>query len=126
MIPRISSPTAARFFLSALGLVGAGTAWAGVGPDGFAFLPCPSRLLADMMCPGCGMTRACLALARGDLAAAWSYNPFSLALVAVVLGAALPTGELRRRLGGVAQRIAPFALCMAVLWWGQRLGWVAL
>jgi hypothetical protein len=39
-------------------------------------------------CPGCGLTRAFLALGRGDWAAAWRWNPFVwpvLGLVALTL-----------------------------------------
>lgn len=71
------------------------------------------------------MTRACLALLRGDLAAAWSFNPFCIVLVAVALGAALPASELRQWLCAAAERVAPVAVGLAVCWWVQRLGWLA-
>jgi hypothetical protein len=47
---------------------------------------CPFRRLTHLPCPGCGMTRALLALIRGDLHAALAFHPLS-PLVAVALGA---------------------------------------
>lgn len=36
--------------------------------------PCLWTLLLGHPCPGCGMTRALLALLHGDLAGAWGFN----------------------------------------------------
>ena len=47
---------------------------------------CPFHALTGVPCPGCGTTRAALALARGDVAAAFGWNP--LAAAAFLLGAA--------------------------------------
>lgn len=44
---------------------------------------CPVALLTGTPCPGCGLTRAAVALARGDLAAAWTAHPLAGAVVAV-------------------------------------------
>lgn len=38
-------------------------------------ITCPIKYLTGLSCPGCGMTRAWLALLRLDLAAAWAYHP---------------------------------------------------
>ena len=38
-------------------------------------IPCPFHLLTGWNCPGCGVTRMCLALLRLDLAGAWQANP---------------------------------------------------
>ena len=38
-------------------------------------LPCPVHWLTGWQCPGCGVTRMMLALAQGDLSAAWRSNP---------------------------------------------------
>lgn len=40
---------------------------------------CWSRSLFNVECPGCGMTRAFVAIAHGDFSAAWRYNPASFA-----------------------------------------------
>lgn len=39
-------------------------------------VPCVFRKLTGWLCPGCGITRACLSLMRGDIKASFSYNPF--------------------------------------------------
>ena len=45
---------------------------------------CPFRYLFHIPCPTCGCTRALTALCRLDLPAYFSYQPFSLPLVAAV------------------------------------------
>ena len=47
---------------------------------------CPFHALTGVPCPGCGTTRAALALARGDVSAAFGWNP--LAAAAFLLGGA--------------------------------------
>jgi hypothetical protein len=53
----------------------------------FGISTCPVALLTGTPCPGCGMTRAALALAHGDIALATAMNPS--ALLTVPLSAAL-------------------------------------
>ena len=45
---------------------------------------CPFRTLTGWDCPLCGGTRMGSALLHGDVAAAWSFNPVALALVAAL------------------------------------------
>lgn len=40
---------------------------------------CPIKFLTGISCAGCGMSRAWLALLRGDLAAAFAFHPLVLA-----------------------------------------------
>lgn len=47
-------------------------------------LPCPIRAVTGLLCPGCGVTRMCLALLRGDSGAAWEANPVLLILLPVL------------------------------------------
>ena len=47
--------------------------------------PCLVSLLIDDACWGCGITRAALALLRGDLAAAWEFNRLSVIVVPMLL-----------------------------------------
>ena len=54
--------------------------------------PCLVSLLIDDACWGCGMTRAALALVRGDLAAAWEFNKLSVLVMPMLL--ALYTQQL--------------------------------
>ena len=44
----------------------------------FGLLPCPTALLLHVPCPGCGMTRATLALVHGDLHESLRFHPLAL------------------------------------------------
>ena len=57
---------------------------------------CPFRFLAHLPCPGCGMARACIALAQGDFAGAWYYHPFAFFLVSLALALACSPSRLGR------------------------------
>ena len=39
-------------------------------------VPCIFRTLTGWQCPGCGITRACLSLLKGEIRTSFSYNPF--------------------------------------------------
>ncbi len=52
-------------------------------------LACPFRHALGMPCPTCGTTTALLALARGELGAAWAANPVAT-VVGVFMGAFVP------------------------------------
>ncbi len=70
-------------------LLGGGLAYAAlVRGTGWA-VPCPFNTLTGLSCPGCGVTRMCLALLRLDFAGAWAANPglmLALPALAVLLG----------------------------------------
>jgi hypothetical protein len=46
-------------------------------PSGPEFTVCALRRFAGLPCPGCGLTRAFLALSRGDLEAAIHFHPLA-------------------------------------------------
>ena len=48
-------------------------------------LYCPVWKLTGLLCPGCGVTRMCLALLRLDMAAAWRANAALLLALPVLL-----------------------------------------
>ena len=48
-------------------------------------LPCPIRFLTGIPCPGCGMSRAWLAVLQLDIAAAFSYHPMFWAVPVLAL-----------------------------------------
>ena len=47
---------------------------------------CAFKILTGLPCPTCGTTRVCLAIARGDFAAAFFFNPLVVLASAVALG----------------------------------------
>lgn len=78
-------------------------------------LPCPWRSVTGTLCPLCGSTHLGIALARGDLAAAWAANSFVFAGLGVlaVLGV-LWMIEVR---GGPAVRPPRALRWSADRWW---------
>jgi hypothetical protein len=46
---------------------------------------CPSILLFDKECPGCGMTRATMHMMHFDFKEAWAFNRLSFFLVPILL-----------------------------------------
>lgn len=89
--------------------------------------PCPFHAWTGLPCPGCGTTRAVVALAGGDPAAALAWNPLAtLGLVGgfVIAAAALPWVEARGpvpvlREGGLpvwARALAAAALAAQWAW----------
>lgn len=52
-------------------------------------LPCPFRAVTGLLCPGCGVTRLCLALLRGDWAGAWRANPALLPMLPILAALAV-------------------------------------
>ncbi len=87
---------------------------------------CGFRFVLGAPCPGCGMTRACVSLLEGDVAASWRWHPLAIpvALAATaVLGAGLHEGitgrpTFRRN----ADRASlPFGVALLVLFGGVWL-----
>lgn len=87
---------------------------------------CPSAFLLHIPCPGCGLTRATLALLRGDLATALAVQPLALIvlpLLATSLGWVavqyIVTGRSTPPRWALGALIASFALLSLV--WGARI-----
>lgn len=77
-------------------------------PSTHGFYPvCFLHQTTGLLCPGCGTTRALHQLTHGNIAAAWAFNPFAVALLPVMAWLAarecifLTTG---RRLPGIVTR----------------------
>lgn len=84
-----SSKRAAKLLAGAGLILGIGLAYAFFCSATGLAVPCPFRALTGLYCPGCGVTRMCLALLRLDFAGAWAANPVLLCLLpalALVLG----------------------------------------
>jgi hypothetical protein len=87
MVRRAASGGVGRRALVALGLI------ALLGALAFSDVPlCPTAFFLGVPCPGCGMTRAALALLHGDVHGAIALHPLAplfVPLVAVIVGKAL-------------------------------------
>ena len=46
--------------------------------------PCPFYFLTGLHCPGCGTLRGMHQLLRGDVLAAFGYNPFSMLMLPII------------------------------------------
>lgn len=66
---------------------------------------CPIQFFTGVSCPGCGMTRAALAVLRGDFAAALSFHPLVFALPAAAF-----VFLLRRKMPVKIYKILTFTL----------------
>ena len=104
--------------------IGAGCCVAAVWhPGANAAITCPLRAATGVWCPGCGMTRAALALGRFDLRAAWTFHPlvFFLALQFVAFAALRVSGSRSFALGPRrGQRLMWFNVAALVAVWGLR------
>lgn len=79
---------------------------------------CPFRALTGYSCPGCGMTRASILVAHGDLAHAVEYHPFAPALFAGFFLVA--AHRLAQNLVGRRVVVGPAG------WWGRTTNPVLL
>ena len=113
----------ARLFLLGIGGFGLYLAFFGNPEGGIALIPCPVRSVIGIPCPGCGMTRSCLALAQGEFVSAWNFHPFSFFLVVLAVGVGFfPTASrsLWNRLSPTARGLFFFSLVALCL--GRWIG----
>lgn len=87
---------------------------------------CPFALLGRIPCPGCGLTRAAVALVHGDVAHAQALNPLAVVVVPLaallfVFGVATYIADGRSRMGHPWIKIAGLT-AIGALWvvWGAR------
>lgn len=85
-----------------------------------SFYPkCPTKLLFDVDCPGCGTARGLHALLNGRVALAWHYNPalFVLLPLLAFLGVAhfMPRGSAMQRAAN--WRWLPLIVLVAIVVW---------
>lgn len=89
--------------------------------------PCPYRTLTGLACPGCGLTRCIHALLHGDLALAFSYNPwiFVVGTPASLLFASAPgLGDQSRALRVRTAIAWLFLACTLAFWiWRNTAGY---
>jgi hypothetical protein len=60
------------------GIAAAGLSYLLLVPSEYK-IPCIFNYATGMQCPGCGLTRASMAILRGDFAAAFNFNPLIFA-----------------------------------------------
>lgn len=92
--------------------------------------PCPLKAALGIPCPGCGLTRASVALLRGEFAAAFGAHAFApvllVALAALAVAALLPAGR-REAFAALVGRFecrtrAGYVLAASLLlYWSVRL-----
>lgn len=111
--------------LTALAAAQVWAVWAGVGG-----WPCPVRCATGLPCPGCGLTRGAVALARGrwgESLAAHAFAPVLVVFVAACAFAALMPRRQREAFAGLAERLerrtraSAFLLAALILYWLARL-----
>ena len=52
-------------------------------------LPCPSKVLFHIECPGCGLQRSFICLLKGDLKESLMFHPATIPMLVLVIFAAL-------------------------------------
>lgn len=81
------------------------------------YLPifCPFKFVTGIPCPGCGMTRAFLAMAEADFVSAFRHNPFSIPFFVLIV---LSTLNVRI---APSERIKTYfyiaSLVIVIVWW---------
>ena len=75
-----------RLLTGLLGMVAVGAGYALWVNLTHLSIPCPFHAIPGLQCPGCGVTRMCLALLRLDVSGAWKANPVLLLLLPLLGG----------------------------------------
>ncbi|MBK8980396.1 MAG: DUF2752 domain-containing protein [Planctomycetes bacterium] len=86
---RLTERGLAGLFLIGVAAAGVLTALRGVPPADVHLVPCPFDAVLGVRCPGCGMTRACVAITHADWSAAFALQPFAFLLLPLALAWAL-------------------------------------
>ncbi len=87
-------------------------------------IPCPFHLVTGLQCPGCGVSRMCLAILHLDFSGAWQANPAVFALLPLGLavaadlvqryirqGVICPKGWSKVALWGMIAILVIFGIC---------------
>ncbi len=111
-------------------MVGAGVLHFGLSLAGLPAWSCPILAATGVPCPGCGLTRACMELIRGDFSSSFHTHAFApiflSALLLMVVTLLLPETQridiitkitrLETRTG-----VTAWVLCFLMLYWAARL-----
>ncbi len=79
-------------------------------------VPCLFHVITGLQCPGCGVSRMCLALLRLDLPGAWQANGVLLALLPLIGGLLVYRATVYVRRGNV-----PTARWETLVWSGMAV-----
>jgi hypothetical protein len=105
--PTLLADAVERPFLARV-LVALGALQVGLFMGGFLSWRCPLRAVSGVPCPGCGLTHAFAALAKGDWEGALGHHalvPVFAAVGVVLLAAAIAPAALRARLAGLVRAV---------------------
>ena len=88
---------------------------------------CPVRFLFGIPCPGCGITRACMAALRGEFADAFRWHPLFPVAVASMLYIILGKRPLFGSSRTESVFLVTFSVAMVIIWlirvfFGEYLG----
>lgn len=96
----------------------------------FSLPICPTAVVFRVPCPGCGLTRATLALASGDVAAASALNPLALLVCPLFVGATVygvvryvRRGEVRADDWGAGWMLALSMAALTAVWVARWFGY---
>ena len=124
--PLLDHQRLAQIFLLTLAGMAVFCSATGTSTAALKLAPCPFRAVTDLPCPGCGITRGCVALALGDVESAWTFHPFAFLLVGLSLLAALIPRKTRkawlRVYLPVRVSLLSLAIGMSLLLWVFRMG----
>ena len=114
----------------AAGLCGAAAVHLGLRAAGWSGWPCPLLSTFGVPCPGCGLSRAAVALLRGEFGRAMTlhaFAPVAIAGMALLVAASALGPQPRTRLIGWVRRIeqrsgfSVWMLAALLLYWALRL-----
>ena len=127
-LPDTSPASLLRDRRVALVLTAVAAAQIGALSAGVGGWPCPLRNLTGVPCPGCGLTRAVVALARGEWGESLAAHAFApvlvISLAAVAFAALLPRRQ-REAFVGLAGRLERRTRASALLLAALLLYWLA-
>lgn len=122
----MTSATRTLLTVAAVGLAAAAAVfYALADPATTPWFPrCTFLAVTGFECPGCGAQRALHALLVGDLARAWSYNPFLIAMLPVIALLAV-AAIFRTRWPRFYRRVNSRPVCITIaaatiIWWIAR------
>ncbi|MGJ8634033.1 MAG: DUF2752 domain-containing protein [Luteolibacter sp.] len=107
-----------------IAMLGGGLLYFALGYAGLNLMPCPILEVTGLPCPGCGMTRSCMAGLQGNWADVLRFNPFGpvFAVFWAVVGFGLILPQPWRNT--FSEKLAIFE--RRTRWAGWVGGWLAI